>query len=148
MALLAIEREICFNPICPLTFDYRLLAMAVLQPYSKESLFAPGPTSGGKSMLKSRVITLSLELTLLISLKAPAQTAEHYVVLDGVTSQARVLNASDNTQIAAIQAATTANAIAISPNGRRAFVAGLNGQFVSVIDLSIQAEIKRIRGIR
>ena len=38
MALLAIEREICFNPICPLTFDYRLLAMAVLQPYSKRKL--------------------------------------------------------------------------------------------------------------
>lgn len=99
-------------------------------------------------MLKSKAVSLLVALTFLVSLRAAGQTTERYIVLDGIASQARVFNASDNTQVAAIQAATSANAVAISPNGRLAFVAGLNGQFVSVIDLSIQAEIKRIRGVR
>jgi YVTN family beta-propeller protein len=99
-------------------------------------------------MFKSRIPGLFLVLAFLVSLHSPGQTAERYVVLEGVTAKAHVFNASDNTEIAAIQTGTTPNSIAISPNGRLAFVAGLNAQFVSVIDLTIQSEIKRIRGVR
>jgi WD40 repeat protein len=99
-------------------------------------------------MVKFRVSTLFLVLTFLISLQSPGQTAERYIVLDGTGSKARVFNASDNVEIAAIQTGTSANSIAISPNGRLAFVASLNGRFVSVIDLTIQSEIRRIRGVR
>jgi len=99
-------------------------------------------------MSKSKVASLLLALTFLISLRAPGQTAERYIVLDSTSSTAHVFNVADNAEVASIQTATSANAVAISPNGRLAFVTGLNGQFVSVIDLTIQSEIKRIRGLR
>ncbi|MBZ5508613.1 MAG: IPT/TIG domain-containing protein [Acidobacteriia bacterium] len=99
-------------------------------------------------MLKLRIPILFLALTFLTCQYSLGQTAERYVVLEPTSSRAHVFNVADDLEIASIQTATSANSIAISPNGRLAFVAGLNGQFVSVIDLTIQAEIKRIRGIR
>jgi DNA-binding beta-propeller fold protein YncE len=99
-------------------------------------------------MLKFRIPVLFLTLTFLASQHSLGQTAERYIVLDGVASTARVFNASNNTEISTIQTGTTANSIAISPNGRLAFVAALNGQFISVIDLTTQSEIRRIRGVR
>src|SRR6185369_7674257 len=99
-------------------------------------------------MLKFRIPVLFLTLAFLASQHSVGQTAERYIVLDGVASTARVFNASNNTEISTIQTGTTANSIAISPNGRLAFVAALNGQFISVIDLTTQSEIRRIRGVR
>jgi len=99
-------------------------------------------------MSKSKVVTLLLALTFLIGLRAPGQTAERYIVLDSTSSRAHVFNVADDLEIASIQTGTSANSVAISPNGRLAFVASLNGQFVSVIDLTIQSEIRRIRGVR
>lgn len=84
---------------------------------------------------------------LLASLSAWGQAAERYVVLDGISSQARVFNASDNAQIAAIRTGPLPNSIVISPNGRLAFIADEATQYISVVDLTIQAEIKRIRDI-
>ena len=89
-------------------------------------------------MFKLRIPVLFLALTLLVNQHSQGQSAERYVVLDGIASTARVFNASNNAEISTIQTGTTANSIAISPNGRLAFVAALNGQFVSVIDLTIQ----------
>jgi len=99
-------------------------------------------------MFKLRIPVLFLALTVLTNQHSQGQSAERYVVLDGIASTARIFNASNNAEISTIQTGTTANSIAISPNGRLAFVAALNGQFVSVIDLTIQSEIKRIRGVR
>src|ERR1700756_644534 len=99
-------------------------------------------------MFKSRFSILCVAFTLLFHLNSVGQTSEKYIVLDGITGKAHVLSASDNAEISAIQSGATANSIAISPNGRLAFVANLNGQFVSVIDLTIQNEIRRIRGVR
>ena len=99
-------------------------------------------------MLQSRAPIVFLALTFLVGLNAPAQTAERYIVLESTSSRAHVFNVSDDLETASIQTGTSANSIAISPNGRLAFIASLNGQFVSVIDLTVQSEIKRIRGIR
>ena len=38
--------------------------------------------------------------------------------------------------------------VVIAPNGRLAFVANVNGSYISVVDLTIQAEIARIRDVR
>jgi DNA-binding beta-propeller fold protein YncE len=84
---------------------------------------------------------------LFASVSVWGQAAERYVVLDGVSSLARVFNPSDNSEVAAIRTGPIPNSIVISPNGRLAFVADLASQYVSVIDLTIQAEIKRIRDI-
>ena len=99
-------------------------------------------------MLRTKAAIVFLVLFFLSDISGSGQTAERYIVLDGPASAARVFNASDNLEVASIQTGTSPNSIAISPNGRLAFVAGLNAQFVSVIDLTIQSEIKRIRGVR
>lgn len=99
-------------------------------------------------MLKSRIpACLIAAICLLAVVSASGQTAERYVVMDGASGLARIFNVSDNTQIAAIPTGPTPNSVVFSPDGRLAYVANLNGQYVSVIDLAIQAEIKRIRPI-
>src|SRR4029077_10097758 len=119
-----------------------------LQPYIGKTALLPMANERRISMSKSKVVTLLLALTFLIGLRAPGQTAERYIVLDSTSSRAHVFNVADDLEIASIQTGTSANSVAISPNGRLAFVASLNGQFVSVIDLTIQSEIRRIRGVR
>lgn len=100
-------------------------------------------------MLKSHIPAfLIAAICLLAAVPATGQTAERYAVMDGTSALARIFNVSDNTQVAAIPTGPTPNSVVISPDGRLAFVANLNGQYVSVIDLAIQAEIKRIRPIR
>lgn len=99
-------------------------------------------------MLRVKATIAFLVLIVLSGIPGSGQTAERYIVLDGPSSAARVFNASDNLEVASIQTGTSPNSIAISSNGRLAFVAGLNAQFVSVIDLTIQSEIRRIRGVR
>jgi DNA-binding beta-propeller fold protein YncE len=100
-------------------------------------------------MLKSRIPAFLIAATCLLAVvSAAGQTAERYAVMDGTSALARIFNVSDNTQVAAIPTGSTPNSIVFSPDGRLAYVANLNGQYVSVIDLAIQAEIKRIRPIR
>src|SRR5258708_36127921 len=57
----------------------------------------------------------------------------------------RVHNGSDNTEVAAIRAGSLPNSVVISPNGRLAFVVALANQYVSVLDLTINAEVRRLR---
>jgi DNA-binding beta-propeller fold protein YncE/outer membrane protein assembly factor BamB len=100
-------------------------------------------------MLRFRLSVFVIVFTCLLPIaSASAQATERYAVMDGTSGLARIFNVSDNTQIAAIQTGPTPNSIVFSPDGRLAFVANLNGQYVSVIDLTIQAEIKRIRPVR
>ena len=100
-------------------------------------------------MLKPRSSALLIAAICLLAVaSAFGQTAERYAVMDGTSALARIFNVSDNTQVAAIQTGPTPNSIVFSPDGRLAYVANLNGQYVSVIDLAIQAEIKRIRPVR
>src|SRR5689334_3058721 len=84
------------------------------------------------------VATLSLTGT------AIGQTAERYVTLDFNRAQAHVFDATTNTEVAAITVGNGPNSIVISPNGRIAFISSFFSNYVSVIDLTIAAEIKRI----
>ena len=76
------------------------------------------------------------------------QTAERFVVLDGTSALAHVFDSASNTELASVNVGATPGSVIISPNGRLAFVSNLNSQSVSVIDFTINAEIKRIRNIR
>lgn len=77
-----------------------------------------------------------------------AQTSDRYIVLDFNTALAHVFDLASNTEVATIKVGTSPNSVVISPNGRLAFVADLNANFISVVDLTIAAEIKRIRNVR
>lgn len=91
---------------------------------------------------------MSLSAALLFAVSAFAQTAERYIVFDVNTAQAHVFNVSDNAEVAVIKTGASPNSAVISGNGRLAFVGNLNSEHVSVIDLTIQAEVKRIRPVR
>ncbi len=82
--------------------------------------------------------------TLILTGTAFGQTAERYVTLDFNRATAHVFDAATNTEVAAIKVGNGPNSIVISPNGRLAFVSHFNSNYVSVIDLTIAAEIKRI----
>jgi hypothetical protein len=96
----------------------------------------------------SRALAVLFTMFLLFSSSAFTQTADRYIVLEGTTALAHVYNASDNTEVAAIKAGNTPSGAVLSGNGRLAFVANVNSEYVSVIDLTIQSEIRRIRGLR
>ncbi|MFL6313348.1 MAG: YncE family protein [Terriglobales bacterium] len=82
--------------------------------------------------------------TLILTGTAFGQTAERYVTLEFNRATAHVFDAATNTEVAAIKVGNGPNSIVISPNGRLAFVSHFNSNYVSVIDLTIAAEIKRI----
>ena len=82
--------------------------------------------------------------TLILTGTAFGQTAERYVTLDFNRATAHVFDAATNTEVAAIKVGNGPHSIVISPNGRLAFVSHFNSNYVSVIDLTIAAEIKRI----
>jgi len=82
--------------------------------------------------------------TLILTGTAFGQTAERYVTLEFNKATAHVFDAATNTEVAAIKVGNGPNSIVISPNGRLAFVSHFNSNYVSVIDLTIAAEIKRI----
>jgi hypothetical protein len=79
---------------------------------------------------------------------ASGQSSEKYITVDFNTSLAHVFDAATNSETGAIRVGTSPNAAVVSPNGRLGFVSNLNGNYVSVIDFTINAEIKRIRNLR
>ena len=72
------------------------------------------------------------------------QTTERYLLGDTATAKVSSFNVSDNTPAGVARAGSTVDAIAVSPNGRLAFVANRNDPFISVVDLTIGAEVARI----
>jgi hypothetical protein len=77
-----------------------------------------------------------------------AQTVDRFLASDALAASVGVFNVSDNAEVGRIGVGSTPDAVAISPNGRLAYVSNLNSTYLSVIDLTIGAEITRIRGIR
>lgn len=77
-------------------------------------------------------------------------TFESYFLTDVSTPQILEFNAGSPsaTPIATAHVGTNPDGVAISPNGRLAFVGNVNANFVSVIDLTLNAEIARIRNVR
>jgi len=96
----------------------------------------------------TRTLTMFLVATLCLMSKAAGQAPERYIVLEGNTALAHVFNVSDNTEVATIKTGATPISAVISGDGRLAFVSNINSEHVSVIDLTIQAEIKLIRPLR
>jgi uncharacterized repeat protein (TIGR01451 family) len=77
-----------------------------------------------------------------------AGAAERYVLAERENAEVSVRNVSDDALVRVAFAGTSPNSLVVSPNGRLAFVANLNSNYVSVLDLTIGEEIKRIRGVR
>jgi len=84
----------------------------------------------------------------LLAGNACAQTPERYVVVDSTTALAHVLDASTGTEVVAVHTGASPSSVVISPNRHLAFVANLNSYYLSVLDLTIGAEIRRIRNVR
>jgi hypothetical protein len=97
--------------------------------------------SGNRRTAKALVLWVA---TLILTGTAFGQTAERYVTLDFNRALAHVFDATTNTEVAAIPVGNGPNSIVISPNGRIAFVSSFFSDYISVIDLTIAAEIKRI----
>src|SRR5258708_26349353 len=91
--------------------------------------------------MRKLLVTVILLLTAALTW---GQSTERYLVLDGIAGVVRVHNVSDNTEVAAIRAGSLPNSVVISPNGRLAFVAALANQYVSVLDLPINSQVRRI----
>ncbi|HEV3200434.1 MAG TPA: hypothetical protein VGZ73_21165, partial [Bryobacteraceae bacterium] len=77
-----------------------------------------------------------------------AGTSERYILTDSDSSTVLEYDVATSTLQGSAHAGTNPEGIAISPNGRLAFVGNLNSNYISVIDLTINAEIARIRGVR
>ena len=73
--------------------------------------------------------------------------AERYLVTDFRASVLHVLNLSDNSAVEAPGTGNSSSGVALSPNRRLAFVGNRNSNYVSVIDLTLQKEVRRIRGV-
>src|SRR5882724_9796415 len=84
----------------------------------------------------------------LLAGNAWGQAPERYVVVDFTTALTHVLDASTGTEVTAVHAGAGPTSVVISPNLHLAFVANLNSYYLSVLDLTIGAEIKRIRNVR
>src|ERR1700676_1912485 len=77
-----------------------------------------------------------------------AGPSERYILTDSDSPTVLEYDVATSTQQGTAHAGTNPEGIAISPNGRLAFVGNLNSNYISVIDLTINTEIARIRGVR
>jgi len=77
-----------------------------------------------------------------------AGTSERYLLADFASPNILEYDVATNTPQGTAHAGTNPAGIAISSNGQLAFVGNTNSDYVSPIDLSISAEIARIRGFR
>lgn len=75
---------------------------------------------------------------------ASAQTVEAYLVSDFDSGNVQVFSAATNQLLASIQAGASPASAVVSPDGRFAYVPNVNSNYLSVLDLSIGAEIARI----
>src|SRR4029077_12902306 len=74
-------------------------------------------------------------------------SSERYILTDRNSPTVLEYDTATNTLQASVHAGSTPHEAAISPNGRLAFVADANSNFVSVMDLILGSEINRIRGV-
>src|SRR4029077_15857004 len=76
-----------------------------------------------------------------------AGTSERYLLTDASSPSILEYDTATNTLQGTAHAGTNPEGVVISPNGRLAFVGNINSNYVSVIDLTLNAEIARIRGV-
>jgi WD40 repeat protein len=87
----------------------------------------------------------ALALAIMFTLNAAsAQTVNSYLVSDFDSGNVQVFSAATNQLLASIQAGASPASAVVSPDGRFAYVPNVNSNYLSVLDLSIGAEIARI----
>lgn len=87
-------------------------------------------------------------ILLFCALVIEAKAQESYLVPDFSNATVFVQKLSDNSSVESPRTGFSPQGVVISPNGRVAFIANVNSGYMSVVDLTIQREIKRIHGIR
>lgn len=85
-----------------------------------------------------------LFLFLLVTSVANSQTVDSYLVSDFDAGTVQIFSVATNQLLKTIQAGSSPNSALVSPDGRLAYVPNLNSNYLSVLDLTIGAEIARI----
>lgn len=75
---------------------------------------------------------------------AASQTVDSYLVSDFDSGTVQIFSVTTNQLLETIQAGSSPNSALVSPDGRLAYVQNLNSNYLSVLDLTIGAEITRI----
>src|ERR1044071_6474722 len=88
-------------------------------------------------------VALTFALVFTLS-SASAQTVDVYFVSDFDSGNVKVFNIASNQLLATIQAGTSPASPVVSADGRLAYVPNQNSNYLSVLDLTIGAEIARI----
>src|ERR1044071_10074304 len=88
-------------------------------------------------------VALTFALVFTLS-SASAQTVDVYFVSDFDSGNVKVFNIASNQLLATIQAGTSPASPVASADGRLAYVPNQNSNYLSVLDLTIGAEIARI----
>jgi len=87
-------------------------------------------------------------ILLFSALVIEGKAQESYLVPDFNNAKVFVQKLSDNSSVESLRTGVSPQGVVVSPNGRLAFVANVNSGYMSVVDLTIQREIKRIHGVR
>ncbi|MGH3579736.1 MAG: hypothetical protein ACRDU0_19565, partial [Mycobacterium sp.] len=77
----------------------------------------------------------------------PATAVERYLITEFNSALVHSFNATDNSPAGTVRAGAAPTSAAVSPNGRLAFVSNGNANFVSAVDLTLNAESARIRSL-
>lgn len=92
-------------------------------------------------LIRTSVLSFML---VLISPTTRAQTVDAYLVSDFDSGNVQVFSVATNQLLSTIQAGVSPGTPALSADGRLAYVPNINSTYLSVLDLSIGAEIKRV----
>lgn len=100
--------------------------------------------------MKARVSQLCAILGIVIYILTPlhAQTVDAYITGDFNAGTVQVFSEGTNQLFESIQVGSSPGRALISPDGHLAYVPNLNSGYMSVIDLTIGAETKRLQGVR
>jgi WD40 repeat protein len=91
-----------------------------------------------------RLVVLALIIIMFTFNAASAQTVDAYLVSDFDSGNVKIFSIAANQLLASIQAGASPASPVVSPDGRFAYVPNVNSNYLSVLDLSIGAEIARI----
>lgn len=95
------------------------------------------------AVFTSGLARVLLFLFLLVA-SAESQTVDSYLVSDFDSGTVQIFSVATNQLLKTIQAGSSPNSALVSPDGRLAYVPNLNSNYLSVLDLTIGAEVVRI----
>jgi DNA-binding beta-propeller fold protein YncE len=89
----------------------------------------------------------ALVLVAIVFASMTAVAQERYVVADRPSSRIQAFNVSNDALVSNSLSGTNPEGIAISPNGRLVAVANVNGSYVSIVDVTVNAEVAQIKNV-